>query len=70
MGGKHYKANAIEPWDFIHRNRLGFLEGEAIKHVARHREKKGREDIEKAIHYLEKLLEEDYSDDHQVTVKD
>lgn len=57
VGGDHYKSQEIEPWDFVISNKLGFLEGNAIKYIARHTKKNGAEDIKKAIHYLEKLLE-------------
>jgi hypothetical protein len=40
---------------------LGWHEGNAIKYITRHNIKGGREDIEKAIHYLELLLEEEYN---------
>ena len=57
VGGDHYKSQEIQPWDFVISNKLGFLEGNAIKYIARHTKKNGAEDIKKAIHYLEKLLE-------------
>ena len=57
VGGKHYKKFKIEIWDFIHENNIPYLEGNAIKYIARWREKGGQDDIKKAIHYLEKLLE-------------
>ena len=60
IGGDHYRIMAIQPTEFIQRNGLNFCEGNAIKYVCRHREKNGREDIEKAIHYLELLLEFEY----------
>lgn len=56
-GGEHYKKQAIQPWDYIISNELGFLEGNVIKYVTRHKDKNGVADIKKAIHYLEKLLE-------------
>jgi hypothetical protein len=62
VGGGHYKDLAIQPGEFIHRNRIGFLEGNVIKYVCRHRNKNGRQDIEKAIHYLQLLLEWEYPD--------
>jgi len=58
-GGEHYKT-AIQPIQFIHANKLPFIEGNVVKYVTRHRNKNGREDIEKAIHYLELLLELEY----------
>lgn len=57
VAGDHYKSQEIQPWDFVISNKLGFLEGNAIKYIARHTKKNGAEDIKKAIHYLEKLLE-------------
>jgi hypothetical protein len=56
-GGVHYKAMAIQPWDYIVANRLGYLEGNVVKYITRWREKGGLEDLMKAQHYLEKLIE-------------
>lgn len=58
VGGSHYKIKKIQPWDFIHQNNIGFLAGNIIKYVARAEDKGGIEDLEKAKHYLEKLIEE------------
>ena len=63
IGGDHYKL-PIQPIDFIRKNNIPFVEANVIKYVVRHREKGGRQDIEKAIHYLELLLEE-YNDGTQ-----
>jgi hypothetical protein len=57
IGGDHYKNQAIQPWDFISLNNLGYLEGCVIKYVSRHAKKGGIEDLNKAKHYLEKLIE-------------
>ena len=59
-GGTHYKQKGIEPWDFIVSNDIGFLAGNAIKYLARYKDKNGEQDIRKAIHYCEKLLETEY----------
>lgn len=56
-GGTHYQSS-IQVWDFILANNLGFLEGNAIKYITRHSKKNNVEDINKAIHYLEKLKEQ------------
>ena len=61
-GGSHYKDQKIQPIEYIHANGLGFMEGNVVKYVTRHKAKNGRQDIEKAIHYLELLLELEYSD--------
>ena len=60
IGGDHYKTMKIQPVEFIMANNLNFCEGSAIKYICRHRAKHGRVDIEKAIHYLELLLKEEY----------
>jgi hypothetical protein len=62
IGGAHYATLPIQPALFCHRNRLGFLESNAIKYVCRHKSKNGRQDIEKAIHYLQLLIEWEYPD--------
>ena len=60
VSGSHYKDKGIQPIVYIHANNLGFCEGNVVKYVTRHKEKNGRADIEKAIHYLELLLELEY----------
>ena len=60
IGGLHYRQLAIQPTEFIHRNNLGFIEGNVIKYVCRHQEKNGVDDLRKAIHYLELLIEYKY----------
>ena len=62
VGGKHYKSMAIQPSEFIYRNELNWLEGNAIKYICRHARKHGRGDIDKAIHYLELLKEWHYDE--------
>ena len=50
----------IQPAEFINENKLLFAEGNAIKYICRHQSKGKAEDIEKAMHYLEMILERDY----------
>jgi hypothetical protein len=57
VGGAHYKALDIQPWDAIHAWGLCFFAGNVIKYVARHKAKGGVEDLRKARHYLDKLIE-------------
>lgn len=57
VGGGHYKDKPIEVWDFIHYNGLGYLAGNAIKYLARYKDKNGVEDLQKARHYVDKLIE-------------
>ena len=58
IGGSHYKDKGIQPIDYIMTNRLGFCEGKVIKYVSRWRDKNGLDDLLKAKHYLEFLIEE------------
>jgi hypothetical protein len=57
-GGDHYQNKAIQPWDYIISNNIGYLEGNVIKYVSRWKEKHGLQDLKKARHYLDKLIEE------------
>ena len=57
-GGTHYKQLTIQPWDYIVSNNLGYLEGNVVKNVTRWQTKgNGVQDLLKARHYLDKLLE-------------
>lgn len=59
VGGSHYREGGIQPVQYAEGNGLLFLEGCVIKRVTRHNREggKGRQDIEKAIHELQLLLE-------------
>lgn len=57
VGGSHYKQQQMQPWDYIAANNLGFFEGNVVKYVTRWRGKGGVEDLRKARHYLDKLIE-------------
>ena len=56
VGGSHYSAD-LQHWDLIERHGIGYLEGCATKYVTRHRKKAGLQDVQKAGHYVQKLLE-------------
>ena len=56
-GGNHYGNTGIQCWDYIVANGLGFLEGNIVKYVTRHKRKGGVEDLLKARHYIDKLIE-------------
>jgi hypothetical protein len=60
VSGSHYKTMAIQPVEYIYRNNLGFAEGSVIKYVSRHRSKNGADDIKKAIHFCQLILEFEY----------
>lgn len=62
VGGGHYRTKKIQPWDAMEawmspEEFAGFLRGNAIKYLARCNDKGGIEDVKKAQHYIEKLLE-------------
>ena len=59
-GGTHYCNFEIQPVEFVTKNKLGFCEGNVIKYVCRHRFKNGLEDLLKARHYIDLLIELEY----------
>ena len=61
-GGSHYQKYKIQPSKFVVENELLYPECFAIKYIIRHRDKNGKEDIFKAIHFLEMIIERDYSE--------
>ena len=69
VSGTHYMYMKIQPAEFINKNKLQFAEGNAIKYICRHAAKGQAADIEKAIHYLEMILERDYEDRNKFTSK-
>ena len=62
VGGNHYKQFKIQPLEFCQVNRIPYCESNVIKYVCRHGSKNGAQDIEKAIHNLEFLLQMEYPD--------
>ena len=57
VGGDHYKRFNIQPIDFIIDNELGWCEANVVKYVTRWQYKNGMEDLRKAMHYLQLLIE-------------
>jgi len=60
VGGGHYTKYKIQPTEFIHKNKVPFIEGNIIKYVMRHKEKNGVEDLKKAKHYIDLLIQFEY----------
>lgn len=56
-GGFYYRDGGIETWDYILSHNLGYLEGNVIKYITRYKKKDGLNDLKKAKHYIEKLIE-------------
>ncbi len=61
IGGQHYQNFVIQPAEFINKNRLQFAEGNAIKYIVRASKKGGKEDLLKAKHYIDMIIERDYT---------
>jgi hypothetical protein len=59
-GGNHYKKYKIQPTEFIHTNNLNFIQGNVIKYLLRYKDKNGLEDLQKAKHYIDLLIEYEY----------
>jgi hypothetical protein len=59
-GGNHYKDMKIQPIEYIHANNLDYLAGNVVKYISRHKKKNGIEDVKKAIHYCQLILELQY----------
>ena len=57
VGGDHYQRLKIQPIDFILANEIPFCEANAIKYLCRWRQKNGIQDLEKARHYIDLLIE-------------
>ena len=62
IGGNHYKKIKIQPSKFVIENKLPFPEGSVIKYICRHPHKGGKEDLEKAKHFIDMIIERDYSE--------
>lgn len=62
VGGSHYKDMEVQPWQAMEawltpEEYRGYHKGVAIGYLARERQKGGLQDIEKAIHHLQRLVE-------------
>tara|TARA_R110002020_G_scaffold168403_1_gene357140 strand:+ start:1095 stop:1334 length:240 start_codon:yes stop_codon:yes gene_type:complete len=61
VDGNHYQGMKIQPAQFINENHLEFAEGNAIKYICRHKKKGKEKDLLKAKHYIDMIIERDYS---------
>lgn len=57
VGGGHYKVKGIQPVEYIYANGLSYFEGNVVKYITRWRDKGGIKDLEKAIHYIQLLIQ-------------
>ncbi len=65
IGGSHYKEYTIQPIEFIHANNIPFIEGNIIKYVIRHKTKNGLQDLIKAKHYIDLLIQMQYHESEE-----
>lgn len=63
VGGGHYKSMAIQPVEFNQLNELNYCEANVVKYICRHKTKNGLEDLKKAKHYIDLLMELEYGED-------
>lgn len=57
VGGQHYKAEGLQHWDIVDEHDVNYLAGNATKYLTRFRRKNGVQDLKKAQHYIDKLVE-------------
>lgn len=58
VGGTHYKKKGgTQHWDYATEKKFDFFQYQITKYVERWRDKNGVQDLEKALHFLEKYIE-------------
>ena len=67
IGGNHYKKYKLQPSQFVTENKLLYPEGCIIKYVIRHQDKGGKQDLEKAKHMIDMIIERDYEAEKEKT---
>jgi len=60
VGGKHYLKYKIQPSKFVVENKLLYPEGNVIKYIVRLQNKGGNEQLLKAKHFIDMIIERDY----------
>ena len=65
IAGNHYKKYKLQPSQFVTENKLLYPEGCVIKYVVRHQDKGGKQDLEKAKHMIDMIIERDYETEEQ-----
>lgn len=63
VGGNHYKNYAIQPIEYGWHNNLNFLQTNIVKYATRYKEKNGKEDLLKVIHYAQLLIDFEYPEE-------
>jgi hypothetical protein len=62
VGGRHYNQYSIQPIEYAMANKMNYCQANAVKYVTRYKDKNGLEDLRKAIHNIEILIEMEYGD--------
>lgn len=57
VGGSHYKKHGVQHWDYVVANAVPYLPAQVSRYVSRWADKNGAEDLEKALHYVDKMIE-------------
>jgi len=65
IGGNHYRKYKLQPSRFVTENKLLYPEGCVIKYIIRHQDKGGKEDLEKAKHMIDMIIERDYEEEKE-----
>ena len=65
IGGNHYQKYKIQPSKFVVENKLLYPEGCVIKYVVLHQDKGGKQDLEKAKHMIDMIIERDYEEEKE-----
>ena len=65
IGGKHYIKHKIQPSQFVVENKLLYPEGCVIKYILRHQDKGGKQDLLKAKHFIDMIIERDYKNEKE-----
>ena len=65
QGGSHYKDMKIQPMEYALANNLNLAQGNVVKYVSRYKAKNGKEDLEKAIHCIQLLIEHEYGENNE-----
>ena len=56
VGGAHYRGS-VQHWDIVAQHDLDYFQGQITKYIMRWKKKNGVQDLEKALHFLEKYIE-------------
>jgi hypothetical protein len=62
VGGDHYKKYKIQPFEYCQANNLNTGQSYVVKHITRYKDKLGLEDLKKAKHYIDLMIEMEYKD--------